>query len=424
MKRVLTLPAYRRLLAAYGLNELAWSVGTLALAVLVYRRTGSALGSTAFFLCSQVAPAFLSPPVVARLDRHATRQLLPALYLLEGVLFGLLAWMTQRFSLVPVLALALLDGTVAIVARALSRTAMAHVLRPVDLLHEGNAVVNAVFSVCFMVGPLLGGVVVVAGGTVAALLINCGLFAAIALILVTARGLPRAVRQAEPAAGRLRAALAHVRGDYALRWLILLKAGGLVAFTISIPVEVVFAQHSLHAGAGGYGALLSGWGAGVVVGSAAFARWRRRSARVLLTLSGAGLAIGFGVMAAAPSIAVAVAGAALGGAGNGVETVAASTAVQQYTSERWMARVLSLTESVNQAAPGAGILLGGVIAALADPRLALAIAGAGSVAFAAAVWVALAPAAMPEPPPGPDLGSIDDLDAGLGTAAMPHETVT
>ena len=72
----------------------------------------------------------------------------------------------------------------------LARTATVDVLRPADLLHEGNAVSNAVFSVCFMAGPAIGGVVVAAGGTIAALLANCGLFAAMALVLVTAAGLP------------------------------------------------------------------------------------------------------------------------------------------------------------------------------------------------------------------------------------------
>ncbi len=422
VRRVLRLPAYRRLLAAYGLNELAWSVGTLALAVLVYRRTGSALGSTAFFLSSMVLPAFASPFVVARLDQRAPRRMLPALYGLEGILFGVLAWMTARFSLVPVLALALADGIVAIVARALARTATVDVLRPYDLLHEGNALTNAVFSISFMVGPLIGGVVVAAGGTVAALLANCGLFAAIAVILVTASGLPPAVPEAEPSAGRLRAALVHVRGDRALRWLLLLQGGGLVAFTISIPVEVVFAQRSLHAGAAGYGALLSGWGAGAVVGSAAYARWRRGSARVLIALSGAALAVGFGLMAAAPSIAVAVAGAALGGGGNGVQSVAARTVVQQYTPQRWMALVMSLNESVNQAAPGLGILLGGAIAELAGSRLALAIAGAGSLAFAAAVWVGLRPSVMPAIPAQPEDKATGSADEIVTAAAAGRET--
>lgn len=395
MKRVLSLPAFRRLLAAYALNELAWSVGTLALAILVYRRTGSALGSTAFFLCSQVAPALASPFVVSRVDQRAPGRLLPILYAIECVLFGVLAWMTSRFSLIPVLALALCDGVVAVVARALAKTATVEVLKPLGLLREGNAITNGAFSICFMAGPLIGGLVVATGGTVAALLANCGLFAAIALILVTATGLPGAAHDPDPGSRRVRRALDHIRGNPVLRWLLILEAGGLVMFTISIPVEVVFAQHTLHAGASGYGALLSGWGTGAVIGSAAYARWRRRTARVLLAGSGAALAAGFALMAGAPSIGFAIAGAAISGIGNGVQSVAAQTLLQEYTSQAWMALVMSLNQSITQVAPGIGILLGGVITELTDPRLAFAVAGAGSLAFAITVWIVLRPSAMP-----------------------------
>ena len=363
MKRVLHLPAYRRLLAAYAFNELAWSVGALALAVLIYRRTGSALGSMAFFLVSLVIPAFVSPFLVARLDQRAPRSILPLLYLVEGILFGVLALMTVHFSLAAVLVLALVDGVVAIAARALARTATVSVLKPAQLLHEGNAVTNAAFSLCFMAGPAIGGLVVAAGGTVAALLANCALFAVIALILATAHGLPGAVPEPEPVRGRLRAAIEHVRRDRPQRWLLSLQAAGMIAFTISIPVEVVLAEHTLHAGAGGYGAMLSTWGVGAVVGSAAYARWRRRSARLLMAASGIALAVGFGLMAGAPSLGVALVGTTLGGAGNGVQSVAARTALQEYTSEKWMAMVMSLNESLSQAAPGVGILLGGLLAA-------------------------------------------------------------
>lgn len=398
MKRVLRLPAYRRLLSAYAFNELAWSVGALALAVLIYRRTGSALGSTAFFLVSLVIPAFVSPFLVARLDQRAPRSILPLLYAVEGVLFGVLAVMTMHFSLAAVLALALVDGIVALAARALARSATVSVLKPAELLHEGNAVTNAAFSVCFMAGPAIGGLVVAAGGTAAALLANCALFAVIALILATAHGLPGAVPEPEPVRGRLRAAIDHVRRDRPQRWLLSLQAAGMIAFTISIPVEVIFAEHTLHAGAGGYGAMLSTWGVGAVVGSAAYARWRRRSPRLLMGASGIALAVGFGLMAAAPALGVALVGTTLGGAGNGVQSVAARTALQEYTSEKWMAMVMSLNESLSQAAPGVGILLGGLLAAWGNPRIALAVAGVGSLAFAIAVWIVLRPSVMPPPP--------------------------
>jgi predicted MFS family arabinose efflux permease len=403
MKRALGLHVYRRLLIAYGLNELAWSIGTLALAVLVYRRTGSALGSTGFFLCAQVVPAFIAPALVARLDRLPQRRLLPALYALEAVLFALLAVMASHFALAPVLVLTLLDGIVALVARSFARTASVAVLSPAGLLPEGNALTNAVFSVCFMAGPAIGGLVVAAGGTVAALLVNCGVFAAVAVTLVTP-GLSAPASDEGSSHGRLRAALAHVRSSDPLRILLSLQTLGMVFFTISIPVEVVFAQRTLGSGAAGYGALLSAWGAGAVAGSAVYARWRRQSPRLLIAGSGGALGCGLALMAIAPTIAVAVIGAALGGASNGVEMVATRTALQERTEPSWMARVMGLNESLAQAAPGLGIILGGAITAVSGPRVALWVAAAGSFAFTAIAWLALSRPAFREPPAGgPDV---------------------
>ena len=113
----------------------------------------------------------------------------------------------------PVLVLTLLDGLVAITARAMAATVRVQVLRPLDLVPEGNVVANTAFAICFMAGPLLGGLVVVAGGTVAALLANSGLFLVIALALATA-GLPAQRRGRRASAeGRLRGALAYARAN-------------------------------------------------------------------------------------------------------------------------------------------------------------------------------------------------------------------
>jgi predicted MFS family arabinose efflux permease len=413
MSGLLRIPAFRRLLAAYVLNELAWSVGTLALALLVYRRTGSAIGSTGFFLCSQVAPALLSPPLTAKLDRRAPNRLLPALYGVEAVLFGILAWLADRFTLGPVLALALLDGLFAIIARTMAATVRVQVLRPLDLVPEGNVVANTAFSICFMAGPLLGGLVVATGGTIAALLANSALFAVMGVLLATA-GLPHSAEAGGPSRGRLRGALAHAQEDRALWRLLILQGIGLACFTISIPVEVVYAQHTLRAGAGGYGALLSAWGGGAVAGSIVIARWRRRSARTLIAASALALAVGFAVMAVAPSLALALVGSVIGGVGNGVESTAAQTAVQQRAQPEWMALIMSLNQSVTQLAPGLGILVGGVLASLASARLALAVAGVGSLLFAGAVAVALRPAVLrPSAPPAAssDTGPVEDAPA-------------
>jgi MFS transporter len=398
VRRLLELAAFRRLLAAYTLNELAYSFGALALALLVYRRTGSAIGAAGFFLSSEFVPALFAPALVARLDQRAARGVLTVLYALECVAFLGLAALVSSFSLVPVLALAMADGVLALTARSLARAATVAVTSPAGLLREGNALTNACFSVCFMAGPAIWGVIVAAGSTKAALFVNSALFAVIALTLATASGLPGAVQEKLPPRGRLRAALAHAIERPAIRSLLSLQAAAVLVFTISIPVEVVFAQHTLHAGAGGYGALLSAWGGGAVAGSAIYARWRSLDARVLITLGAGALGLGFVVMAAAPNLGLAIAGAVLAGCGNGIEAVAARTALQESVEQSWMAMMMSLNESMYQAVPGGGILLGGALASLASPRLALAVAGGGALAITAIAWVVLAPSGSVTPP--------------------------
>lgn len=261
MNRVLRIPAYRRLLAAYTLNELAFMVGSLTLALLVYRRTGSAFGATAFFLVSQFAPALISPAAVARLEGRRPRAVLPALYWFEALVFFALAWVAMHFSLVAVLALGLVDGVAALTSRSLARAATVSVTSGAGLLREGNAVANAAFSICFMLGPVVGGAVVAAGGTSLALIADGCLFGLIGFTLATAKGLPEPAPSRASAKGRVRAALAYARERVVISRLLLLQGFGVLFFTISVPVEVVFAQHTLHAGAAGYGGLLSAWGA-------------------------------------------------------------------------------------------------------------------------------------------------------------------
>jgi MFS family permease len=389
ISRVLELSVFRRLLATTVLTEIAVSMGAVALAVLVYRRTGSAVGAAGFFLCAEFGPALFSPFFVARLDQASARRVLVGLYLSEALIFLLLSWLVGHFSLVSILILALLDGVLALTAKVLTRAVWTSATTAVGQMREANALINSALSLCYMVGPALGGVVVAVGGTRTALLVNVGLFVLMALTIATATGLPHAVAERVRAAGRLKAALAEARKEPMIRRVLGLQAAGMVFFTISIPVEVVFAQHTLHVGATGYGVLLSAWGGGAVLGSAIYARWRERPSRTMITLGCVFLGVGFVVIAVAPTLAVAIIGSSIAGLGNGIEIVAARTALQEAVPERWMALILSFNESVLQAVPGVGILLGGAIAAIAGPRAAFAVAAAGSFVVAGAVWLRL-----------------------------------
>jgi MFS family permease len=421
VKGVFRLPAYRRLLTAYTLTQLAYLIGSLTLTVLVYRRTGSAVAAAGYFLCAEFAPSLVTPLIVARIAGRPARRLLPLLALAEAAVFCVLGALTGGAFVLPlVLALTLIDGVIALLARTVARTATVAVLDPVGLLPEGNAVTNAAFTVCLLAGPALGGVVVAAGGIRVTLFVVAAALALIALLLaVRAQQLPGAApAPPEAEAGWLRAAVRHLRERPALRRMLLLQAVAILFFTVPMPVEIVYVRRSLHETTRAYGVLLALWGAGAIVGSAVYARWRRFPARVLIPGGTLFLAAGFLVMAAAQRLDLALAGAVSCGIGNGIVAVAVRTTLQGQVEEGWMALMMGLSESTNQAMPGAGIVLGGALTALAGPRAALAVAGGGALAVAAMAWFILAPAL---------LGTRDSAPAGepepvaAGTATSPSQ---
>src|SRR6185295_13106655 len=124
--RPLRHAGFRRLATTYTLNELGWGFGTVALSLLVFNHTHSALATTALWLCSLLVPALVGPAATARLDRGGVRRVLPALYLAEAAIFAVLALLASSAPWLPlILALATIDGILALVGRALTRAAVA-----------------------------------------------------------------------------------------------------------------------------------------------------------------------------------------------------------------------------------------------------------------------------------------------------------
>jgi MFS family permease len=389
--RPLKLPAFGRLASAYLVNELGNWLGEIALAVLVFDQTDSTLATAALFLGVHFAPAFLTPPLVARLDGVSARRALPALYATEALAFGVLALLASDFALVAVLAIATLDGAIASAARALTRASAAAVLAPAGQLREGNALLNVAFTAGAAVGPALGGVVVAGAGVETALFADAASFLTVAALLGATRNLPTPASEPSERGWtvRLRRGLAYVRERVPLRSLLGAQAAAFVFFAAVIPIEVALAKDTLGAGDLGYGLLLASWGAGMVVGSLVFTGLRRMPLRLLLivsTLAIGGAYLGMGI---APSLAVACVASAVGGGGNGIQWVALVTAVQELTRATYQARVLALLEALASAMPGVGFLLGGAIAAVLNPRASFIVAGTGVIVVLAVAVVRL-----------------------------------
>lgn len=416
LHELLSLPGYGRLVLAFGLNEMCWFVGTIALSVLVYHRTHSVLGTSGFFLCSQAAPALLGPPLVARFDRRSARVLLPTLYWSEGLLYGVLAWLTGSFSLAPVLVIVVIDGVLALGARSIAAAARTELLKPAGLVREGGAVASMSFSAAYLAGPLLGGLLTALDGAQAALLLNCAVFAVMGLALVS-RSVPASTVHEGPAHGRLRAAIRQIRRDRPVAAMLSLQTLVLICFSIPTPLEVIYTVHTLHAGSTGYGALMAVWGGAAVVGSLAYARLRHGNSRLLLAVAIVLGAAGFAEMAVAPTFPIALAGAVLAGLSNGLASVVFGVELQVLVPQSWMALAMSLNQSLMLIAPGIGILLGGVIGSLVSVRFAFGVSAVASVAFAALGLAALAAAeaagGTPSEPESEPAAAGEDDDAEL-----------
>lgn len=370
-------PPFRRLALSYAVNEMGDWLGIVALSVLVFELTGSALATTALFMGTGFLPALMTPFFVARLERPPPRFVLPAIYAAEAAAFGALALLAGHFSLAAVVVIGAVDGALALTGKTLTRAVTAAMLEPHGELRAGNAVLNIAFTGGAAVGPALAGAAVAAFGVQSALLLNAASFYLIACIVLTARPLP----QAEPEPGRLReqvrAGLGYIRRNPTLRRLLAAEAGALVFFSLAVPIEVIYAKQTLGAGDAGYGLLLGSWGVGMVFGSIVFATLRRAPLPLLLFFSTVAIGASYLGLAGAQTLAIACACSVVGGTGNGIQWVAVVSAVQELTSSTMQARVLGTLESSASATPGIGFVLGGLIASSWSPRAAFLVAGVG-----------------------------------------------
>jgi MFS family permease len=399
-------PLFRRLAASYAVNELGDWMGIIALSVLVYDQTESALATAALFLGTRFLPALFAPVLVAHAEKPPPRYALPVIYCGEAAAFATLALLVDNFSLPLVVILAGIDGALALAGRALTRAVVATALEPSGELRAGNALLNVAFTGGAAVGPALAGLTVAGFGVQAALLLDAVSFYAVAWILFSAGSMP----QADPEPGRMRdrvsAGLAYIRREVVLKRVLVAQGAAFVFFAAVLPVEVVYVKETLGSNDTGYGLMLACWGAGMVLGSLLFARLRQASLGLLLLFSTLGVGAGYLGLAAAPTLAVACLASVLGGAGNGVQWVAAISTVQELTIESMQARVMSVLESIGAAMPGVGFVVGGLVAALVSPRMTFLVAGVGVIA----IVVVMAPLLRGKWLPGDEVSKAPSVD--------------
>lgn len=408
MRDTLRIAEFRSLLISYVINRAGDVFGALALAVVVLTTTRSAIAIAALFLATQFLPGLVGPFVVARVGAMPSGRILPLCYLVEACLFLVLAALSRRVGVTLIVALAFVDGTLAFAARSVTRATTASTLIPHDLMPEGKAAFNLALGAATVAGPVLGGVVLALLGPATALAADGLSFLVAAILIACTPGL-RARRDSDAIrttrSREVRASVGYIAGHATLRVLIVGEGIAFIFFYLVVPVTVVYATRSLHAGPAGYAAILASWGAGAVIGSTVHIRLARRIGHATILISTAAVAVAYLGTALAPTLLLACAASVLGGIGNGTQWASVETAVHKLVEERFRLRVAAILESMAAVAPGVGIILGGALTTLFSPRAAYLAAGLGLVALITVAALSRVLATEPPRIAAADLGS-------------------
>lgn len=378
-------PDYRRLFLATLASGAGTFLAAIALTVDVFDRTGSGKWVSALLLAEFVPAIVIGLALGPLLDRWSRRRLLIASDLVRCAVFGALPFAS---SATQVVGLAFVAGIATGFFRPAVYAGMPNLVDDADL-PTANALLQGAENLAWMIGPVVGGIVIAAQGPDLAYGINAVSFlvSAMLLALIPARRLQAGAIESrghwQDLGDGFRAvlrsrALLTVAVVWNIAWI------GIAGVNVA---EVVLAKVSLGAGDVGFGVLVGASGLGLTLGSlAASALLERLGIRAAYAGAIAAMAVGFGVAAVAPHIAVAVAGVVVGTFGNGAAVVWNSLLVQRGAPDELRGRAFTVIMSTNYAIFGIGMAAAG---ALVDAVGARWVWGAASAVFAVAALVAV-----------------------------------
>lgn len=392
--------AVRRLIGAAALTSAGVEGAAVAIALLVYARTGSTAWVSASLIASLGLAALLGPAGGVFADRYPRRRVMIAVALCEMLLFAVLA----AVNTAPLLVVLAAVSAVVFLPFEASMTAELAAVVPGERYATVAGRMVAAQQTATLIAPLVAGVAVGTMGAGLTLATIALLYGASALVLV---GLPAdAAALGEHASTFMQDMVEGVRA--------LLGQGLVLAATVSSTVLVVAAgstlvagvslAHELGRGDSGYGLMVSTWGAGLVAGLLFAGRviGGRSVIAVLLTAQAAqGAALAS--IAIMPGYGGVLAALLVGGLGNGLAAASYMVLTQRLVPNRLLGRVRAAAFSLNRAGYALSFVLGGVVVGLAGTRAAFALAGlggllaAGILALTALSRSGPAPEARPEP---------------------------
>ena len=393
---VFRTPELRRVQLAWAGSVLGnWSY-VIALAVYAYGQGGAAAVGLIGVL--RLIPAAIAAPLLSTLaDRMRRERVMISSDVLRAVLMvaaGLVIAVDGPAPVVyAVVVLATIAGTVFRPAQA---ALLPSLVRDPRELSAANVVASTVESVGSFAGPAVGGLLLAFTSPEIVFMVNALTFVWSAVLVAGVRSEAPVPEKHDDEVGRpsflreVTAGMSSLVGEPHLRLLSglyaaqTLVAGAASVFTVAVALDL------LDIGNSGVGWLSAASGLGGFVGGllALGLAMRSRLATDLalgLVLNG----LPFALVAAFPSVPVALAALAIVGIGNSVVDVSAITLLQRAVPDAVLGRVLGAIESVLLASLGIGALLAPLLISVGGLRVALLAAGALLPALVALSWLAL-----------------------------------
>ncbi|WP_067460688.1 MFS transporter [Actinomadura macra] len=381
-REVFAVGEFRALWLAQALSFVGDQLAQVALAVLVYEHTNSALLTALTYALTYLPPIVGGPVLSGLADLFPRRTVMVVCDVVRAGLVACMALMAMPFwALCAFVFVTVLLGAPFTAARA---AVMPDVLEG-DRYVAGSAINNITHQAAQMLGFLAGGATVAVIGTYGALALDAATFGLSAVVLVGGLRRRPAPRQRERESLRLwrgtRDGVRLVFGDPALRSLVLFA--WLCAFTV-VP-EGLAAPYAATFGDGAItvGLLMSAMPMGMVAGAFLFSRFVRPTNRLrvmgwmsilaCLPLIGAGTY---------PPLWGVVLLWALSGMGSAYQLAANAAFVASVpTSGRGQA--FGLAQSGILAVQGLGILAAGAAAQVLGPETVVALSGVLGLSAAA-----------------------------------------
>jgi MFS family permease len=378
-------PSFGLLFLATAGSSFGTYLAATVLTVHVYDRTGSGLWVAALLIADFLPIVVIGLVLGPLVDRLSRRRLMIVSDLVRVGVFAALPFVHDPATIVV---LAGISGVATGFFRPASYAGLPNLV-PDEELTNANSLLQTIETVAWMIGPVVGGLMLTTWSPGVPYVVNAVTFL-VSAALVARIGEHELRSEESLTRGHWRDVADGLRlvvTALPLRTVLIVWNVVLLGSAAINVAEVVFAKETLDAGNVGFGVIVAASGVGLAIGSwlaapslGAFGLRRHYAGSLAL------MALGWGGAALSPSIYAAVPLVVLGAAGNGAAIISNQLLVQRGAPDRYRGRALATIMSTNYAVLGVAMAGAGV---LTDAFGARWVWGAAGIVYVVAAVLAV-----------------------------------